>query len=185
MTQAIDAIERGDLVSEHPYPRPLARRLTAVMVLLGLVGVGLGIIGLLVAGIGLGLPLLPLMAIFLAVLALPLLLLTVLHPHITVYEHGLLLQPLLWPGCWLPWDAIARIEEHTLIRRGKEKDHHQDHTGELIVVEQELPRVYVAVGIMAGLGLSRAFGISTYGHTDYAKLRSAIHKHKPRRTGSI
>ena len=75
-------------------------------------------IGLLALGIGYGLPLLPLMAFFLATLAAPLLLLTVLHPQVTVYPDGLWLKPLVWRGTWVPWAAIASIEDHTLIRAG-------------------------------------------------------------------
>lgn len=172
--------ERGAWVADHPYPRPALRRLTGLVVTAGLAAAAFGVIGLVVVGVALGLPLLPVMALFLAVLIVPLLLLTVLHPAITVYERGLWLQPLVWRGVWLPWEAITRLEDHTLIRRGKEKDRHVEHFGKLIVVDDGLPRVYVVVGIMAGLGTARAFGISTLGHADYKALLNAIQRHKPR-----
>jgi len=110
----------------------------------------------------------------------PLLLLTVLHPHVTVYERGLWIKPLLWPGCWIAWDGIARVADHTLIRRGKTREHEKEHFGQLIVVDHGLPPVFLVVGIMAGLGWARAFGISTHSHADYNALRSAIQKHKSR-----
>jgi len=75
----------GARLSDHAHPRPVLRRITGWLVAAGLVGIGFGIVGLLALGIGYGLPLMPLAAFFLATLAVPLLLLSVLHPHITVY----------------------------------------------------------------------------------------------------
>jgi hypothetical protein len=164
----------GALLSDHPHPRPALRQIMAGLVALGLIGDVFGVIGLLVLGIGYQLPLLPLIGFFLATLAAPLLLLTVLHPRITVYESGLWIKPLLWPGRWIAWDAVSRIEDHTLIRRGKQTNWAKEHEGQLIVVDHGLPRVYVIVGLMAGLGRVRAFGISTYSHTDYKTLLGAI-----------
>ncbi|HVO71602.1 MAG TPA: hypothetical protein VMT24_16245 [Aggregatilineaceae bacterium] len=170
---------RGALISDHPHPRPFLRRITALLAALGLAGDILGVAGLLVLGVGYRLPLLPVMALFLATLLAPLLLLTVLHPRVTVYERRLWIKPLLWPGCWIAWDGIARMADHTLIRRGKTKEHEKEHFGQLIVVDQGLPPIFLVVGIMAGLGWVRAFGISTHSHMDYNALRSAIQKHKP------
>jgi hypothetical protein len=171
---------RGALISDHPHPRPFLRRITALLAALGLAGDLLGVAGLLALGIGYRLPLLPVAAFFLATLLLPLLLLTVLHPRVTVYERGLWIKPLLWPGCWLAWDGIAWMADHTLIRRGKTKEREKEHFGQLIVVDQGLPPVFLVVGIMAGLGWVRTFGISTHSHVDYSALRSAIQKHKPK-----
>lgn len=171
----------GVPLSDHPYPRRAWRQLTGVLVAAGLAGIVFGVIGLLALGIGYGLPLLPLMAIFLAALAVPLLLLTVQHPRVTVYEDGLWLQPLVWRGHWVPWAAIASIEDHTLIRRGQARDRDTEHFGQLIVVEGALPPLSAIVGMMAGLGRVRAFGISTHSHADYPRLLNAIQRHKPRR----
>jgi hypothetical protein len=174
-------VERGALVSDHPYPRPLLRRITAVLVALGLFGIVFGVIGLLVLAVALALPLLPLMAVFLAGMALPLVQLAVLHPHITVYERGLWLQPLLGRRVWVPWEHVVDVTDHTLIRRGTRKEREKEHFGQLIVVDRGLPWPFAVVGGMAGLGFrTRAFGISTYSHTDYNKLRSAIQRHKAR-----
>jgi hypothetical protein len=171
---------RGALISDHPHPRSFLRRITALLAALGLAGDILGVAGLLALGIGYRLPLLPVMAFFLATLLVPLLLLTVLHPRVTVYERGLWIKPLLWPGCWIAWEDIARMADHTLIRRGKTKEREKEHFGQLIVVDQGLPPVFLVVGIMAGLGWVRAFGISTHSHVDYNALRGVIQKHKPR-----
>ena len=171
---------RGALISEHSHPRPILRWITAPLAALGLAGDILGVAGLLALGIGYRLPLLALMAFFLATLLFPLLLLTVLHPRVFVYERGLWIKPLLWPGCWIAWDGIARIADHTLIRRGKTKEREKEHFGQLIVVDQGLSPVFLVVGIMAGLGRVRAFGISTHSHMDYNTLRNAIQKYKPR-----
>ena len=173
----------GDPLSDHPYPRRTWRRLTGWLAAAGLAGIVFGVIGLLALGIGYGLPLLLLMAFFLATLAVPLLLLTVLHPHITVYPDGLWLKPLVWRGTWVPWAAIASIEDHTLIRRGQQRDRDTEHFGQIIVVDGALPPLYAIVGMMAGLGRARAFGISTYSHTDYPRLLNAIQRHKPRQGG--
>ncbi|MBN1679418.1 MAG: hypothetical protein JW966_03950 [Anaerolineae bacterium] len=169
--------ERGPLLSDHPHPRPALRRITEILAGSGLAGGVVGVIGLLVSGIGLRLPLLPLMAVFLVALLLLLVQLTVLHPRVTVYEHGLWIKPLLWPGCWVRWDAVARIEDHTLIRRGQEKPRHTEHTGRLIVVENGLSLPFVIIGIMAGLGRVRVFGISTFSHTGYKALYDTIRAH--------
>jgi hypothetical protein len=175
-----DSTTRGALINTHRHPRPALRRLTAALVTLGIAGDVLGVAGLLVLGFGYALPLLPLMAIFLAVLLVPLIQLAVMHPAVAVYERGLALQPLVGPRVWLPWDAIRRVEDHTLIRRGKMRDRDQEHFGQLIVADG-LPWPFAVIGLAAGLGWrTRAFGISTYSHTDYAALRSAIQRHKRR-----
>ena len=172
--------QTGVPLSDHPYPRRAWRRLTGVLAAAGLAGIVFGVAGLLALGLGYGLPLLLLMAIFLAALAVPLLLLTVQHPRVTVYEDGLWLKPLIWPGSWVPWSAIASIEDHTLIRRGQQRDRDREHFGQILVVEGALPPLYTIVGMMAGLGRVRAFGISTYSHADYPRLFNAIQRHKSR-----
>lgn len=170
----------GALIAEHPHPRPALRRITGWLLRLGLAGCAAGIAGLLLLAIIHALPLLGLMALFLAALALPLLQLAVLHPAITVYEDGLWLEPLVGPGVWVPWAAIERIEEHTLIRRGVEKDRQREHFGRLVVAGG-LPRLFAVVGGMAGLGWRvRAFGISTHSHVDYTDLLKTIQRHKGR-----
>jgi hypothetical protein len=125
--------ERGALVSDHPHPRRALRQITAGMAALGLAGNVFGVIGLLVLGAGYGLPMLALMAFFLAMLFPPLVLLTVLHPRITVYDNGLWIKPLLWHGCWVTWEAVARVADHTLIQRGTTKERQTEHFGQLIV----------------------------------------------------
>jgi len=89
----------------------------------------------------------------------------------------------VWRGTWVPWAAIASIEDHTLIRRGQQRDRDTEHFGQIIVVDGALPPLYAIVGMMAGLGRARAFGISTYSHTDYPRLLNAIQRHKPRQGG--
>jgi hypothetical protein len=168
--------ERGALISDHPHPRPALRGLTAILLIAGLVGDVAGVIGLLAMSVIWGMPLLPLMAFFLA-LCLPLILLAVMHPRVTVYERGLWLQPLIGRGSWLTWDAITRIAAHTLIQRGVTKENQQEHFGQLIVVEHGLAWPYLVVGIMAGLGRVRAFGISTHGQRDYAALHRTIKRY--------
>ena len=170
-----DDTARGALLSDHPHPRPALRRITAVLVALGIVGALLGIVGLLVLGFGYGLPLLVLSVPFLAALIVPLLQLAVLHPRVTVYERGVWIQPLLGRGVWIPWASIARVAEHTLIRRGQARGRDREHFGQLIVVERGLPPVFMVVGLMAGLGWqTRAFSISTHSHVEYETLRRAI-----------
>ncbi|MGQ9851351.1 MAG: hypothetical protein ACUVSU_14995 [Aggregatilineaceae bacterium] len=166
---------RGALVSDHPHPRPLLRRLTAALLGLGIAAALPGIVGLLALGIGYGLPLLVLSVPFLVALLVPLLQLAVMHPRVTVYEHGLWLRPMLGPGIWLPWDSIVRLVDHTLIRRGQPRPRDREHFGQLVIVEGGLPPVFLAVGWMAGLGWrTRAFGISTHSHADYEALRRAL-----------
>jgi hypothetical protein len=165
---------RGAVVSDHPHPRPALHSFTAILVAAGLAGNAFGVIGLLALSTGYRLPLLPLAAFFLAMLFPPLLLLTVLHPRVTVYENGLWIKPLLWRGCWVTWEAAARVEDHTLIQRGTSKERQHEHFGQLIVVDEGLTWPFLVVGIMAGLGRVRAFGISTHAHTGYQELRRAI-----------
>ncbi len=172
--------ERGALLSEHTHPRPRLRRLTGWLLALGLAGMAFGALGLFVFGLGYQMPLLLLAIPFLIVLGGPLVQLAVMHPHIRVYERGLWLKPLLWPPSWVDWEAIRSTEKHTLIRRGVQKEGQREHFGQLIVVERGLPWPYRVVAGMAGLGWDKhAFGISTYGHTDYKKLLNAIQRHKP------
>ena len=166
---------RGALLSDHPHPHPWQRTLTAWLVAAGLAGEVFGAIGLLVLAIGYDLPLMAIMIPFLLTLVPPLVMLSTLHPRVTVYEGGLWVQPLVWRGCWVPWDAVARVEDHTLIRRGKMKDRQREHFGQLIVVERGLTWPFAAVGLMSGLGWqTRAFGISTIAHVDYDGLKRAI-----------
>lgn len=169
---------RGARIAEHPHPQPTLRRITAGLIALGLAGDALGVIGLLLLAVIYTLPLLGLMALILAGLSVPLIQLAIMHPRVTVYERGLWLEPLLWRGVWVPWAAIRRLEDHTLIRRGKEKDRQTEHFGQLIVVEGALPRVFAVVGGMAGSGWgTRAFGISTHSHVEYAALLKTIRRH--------
>ncbi len=177
--------ERGALLSEHPHPRPRLRRLVGWLLALGLGGVVFGALGLLALGVGYGMPLLVLATPFLVVLGVPLVQLAVMHPHIRVYERGLWLKPLLWPPSWVAWEAIRSVETHTLIRRGTSKKGQREHFGQLVVVEGALPWPYRTVAGMGGLGWKKhAFGISTYGHTDYKTLLNAIQRHKPHGGGS-
>ncbi len=166
---------RGALLSDHPHPHPWQRALIGGLVAAGLAGEVFGVIGLLVLAIGFKLPLMAIMIPFLLTLIPPLLMLSTLHPRVTLYEAGLWVQPLVWRGCWIPWEAVTRIEDHTLIRRGKTKDRQREHFGQLIVVEHGLTWPFAAVGLMAGLGWRiRAFGISTVAHVDYERLKSEI-----------
>ena len=175
--------ERGALLSEHVHPRPRLRRLTAWLLALGLGGTVFGALGLLVLGVAYRMPFLLLATPFLVVLGGPLVQLAVMHPRIRVYERGLWLKPLLWPPSWVDWDAIVSVEKHTLIRRGVQKKGQREHFGQLVVVRDGLPWPYRVVAGMAGLGWGkRAFGISTYGHTDYKTLLNAIQRHKGRAT---
>lgn len=170
----------GAMLSEHPHPRPALRRVTGWLVGAGLAGIGFGVAGLLALAIGYRLLLLPLAAVFLATLAAPLLLLSVLHPHVTVYERGLWLKPLLWPASWVPWDALTGLHDHTLIQRSSRTRWERAREGHLITVAGALPPVYLVVGWMAGLGNKRAFGIASHSHTGYSALRSAIRQRAPR-----
>ena len=173
--------ERGALLSEHTHPRPRVRRLTAWLLALGLGGTVFGTVGLLALGIIFRMPLLLLATPFFVVLSVPLVQLAVMHPRIRVYERGLWLDPLLGPPSWVDWGAIVSVEKHTLIRRGVQKTGQREHFGQLIVVRDELPWPYRVVAGMAGLGWDKhAFGISTYGHTDYKALLNAIQSHKGR-----
>ncbi|MBN1202702.1 MAG: hypothetical protein JXJ20_12690 [Anaerolineae bacterium] len=170
----------GPPISDHPHPHSVLRRMTAVLVALGLIGDVVGVFGLLALGVGLALPLLPLMAFFLAALSIPLLLMTVLHPRITVYASGLWIKPLLWRGRWVAWDAVVQVADHTLIQRGQRTRWEKPRDGRLITVSGGLPPVFGIVGVMAGLGRVRAFGISTTSHVDYTTLLNAIQRHKRR-----
>ena len=177
MTESTLDGERGALISDHPNPRPALRGLTAILVIAGLLGDVAGVIGLLAMSVILRLPLLPLMAFFLAMLCPPLVLLAVLHPRVTVYERGLWIEPLVGRGNWVPWDAVTRIAAHTLIQRGITKENQREHFGQLIIVENGLAWPFLVVGIMAGLGRVRAFGISTHGQQDYAGLHRTIKRY--------
>ena len=174
--------ERGALVADYAHPRPAQRRVSGWLLRVMLAGALFGVFGLVLVGVLLGLGLLPIMALFLAVLILPLLQLAVLHPLVSVYERGLWLQPLLGDPVWVPWDAITRLEPHTLIHRGPRTARDQDHDGRLVVVEHGLPRAFAVVGLMAGLGWrARAFGISTHSQTDYADLLKTIRQRTGKR----
>ncbi len=175
-----DRMTRGALLSDHPHPRPLLRRITGMLVAGGIIATIIGVIGLLLLGLVYALPLMPVMALFLAGLLIPLLQLVIMHPHVSVYENGLWLQPLLMRGIWIPWAAVINVADHTLIWRGTEKDRQREHVGQLIIVDRGLPRVYALIGGLAGYGWTRAFGISTHSHTEYTALLNAIQKHKRR-----
>jgi hypothetical protein len=177
LTDTTQHDERGALISDHPHPRPALRGLTAILVTAGLIGDVAGVIGLVVMSVILDLPLLPLAAFFLAMLCPPLILLAVLHPHVTAYERGLWIRPMIGRGNWVPWDAVTRIAAHTLIQRGVTKEGEREHFGQLIVADSGLTWPFLVVGIMAGLGRVRAFGISTHGQRDYAALHRTIKRY--------
>ncbi|MEL7674931.1 MAG: hypothetical protein AAGU78_14420 [Chloroflexota bacterium] len=172
--------DTGARLSDHPHPQPGLRRVTGWLVAAGLLGIAAGVAGLLALAIGYRLPLLPLAAVFLGALAAPLLLLSMLHPQVTVYERGLWLKPLIWRASWVPWGALAGLHDHTLIQRGKRTRWDRARDGHLITVAGALPPVYAVVGLMAGLGARRAFGVATHSHRDYPALLSAIRRHLPR-----
>lgn len=172
--------QTGARLSDHPHPQPGLRRVTGWLIAAGLLGIVAGVVGLLALAIGYRLPLLPLAAIFLATLAAPLLLLSVLHPQVTVYEQGLWLKPLLWRGSWVTWSALAGLHDHTLIQRGQRTRWDRARDGHLITVAGALPPMYAIVGLMAGLGVRRAFGVATHSHRDYAALLGAIRRNLPR-----
>lgn len=171
--------ERGALISDHAHPNALIRRLTAIAAAAGLIGAAGAVVGLLALAVIHGLPLLALMAVFLVAMCAPLPLLIVLHPRVTVYEHGLWLRPALGRGVWVPWSAVRGLADHTLIRRGTTRRGQRELTGQLVIVDG-LPRVFLVVGMMAGLGRRRAFGIASHSHRDYPALLNAIKKHEPR-----
>ena len=181
MSHAPTLIERGVRIAEHPAPYPARRRIAGWLAATGLILIAAGSLALLTGGIVWLLPLVALMGLILGGLSLPLLLATVLHPAITVYERGLWLQPLIWRGTWVPWDAITAIEPHTLIRRGEAARFAPAYEGDLIVVDGALPRVYAVVGVMAGLGRQRAFGIASHGQVEYPRLAATIRDHALRR----
>lgn len=171
----------GEPLALHPHPQPRLRRISAVLIALGLVGAALGVLGLIALGVLYGLPLLVLAAGFLIVLALPLVQVAVMHPQIAVYAEGLWLQPLLGRGAWVPWAAIVRLADHTLIRRGTTRRGQRAQEGQLVIVEGALPWPYQLVAGMAGLGWrTRAFGIAAHAQRDYPALLNAIQRHKGR-----
>jgi len=172
--------QTGARLSDHPHPQPGLRRVTGWLIAAGLLGIAVGVAGLLALAIGYRLPLLPLAAIFLATLTVPLLLLSVLHPQVTVYEQGLWLKPLIWRGSWVPWSALTGLHDHTLIQRGQRTRWDRARDGHLITVAGALPLVYVVVSVMGGLGVRRAFGVATHSHRDYPALLGAIRRNLPR-----
>lgn len=166
------------MISSHPHPKPRYRHLVGWLAGAGLMGVVVGTVGLLVVGIGYGLPLMVLMVPFLWGTGAPLLLLTSLHPVITVEEDGLCLKPLFFPASFVSWETIIEMTDHRLLkpldntRRGRQR---KPVKGQMLLVER-LPFHYRVVGAFAGYGFRPVFAISDRTHTDYEKLRREIKK---------
>jgi len=173
-------------LSEHRFPRPTIRRITARLVGLGLIVTITAIIGQLVLALVIG-PLLCGTAFFTAMLLIALLQRTVLHPEITVTDNGLRLQPILWQAQSVPWSALAGITDHPLVFNddamgrllyGKR---YRRREGLVVLVRPEagLSPIYRLIGGLAGAGNTPAFAISSTTHTDYETLVSAIRAHLP------
>jgi hypothetical protein len=122
-------------------------------------------------------------AFFSALLLIPLLIETVLHPHLTVQDAGLYLKPQVWRRVdFVRWEDITALVPHPLIYndvamgrtlRGK---NYRPREGVVIVLRHTssiLP-FYRLIGSLAGRGLSPAFAISTTTQPDYTALLAAI-----------
>lgn len=165
-------------ISTHPHPQPRRQRLVEIIAALALLGVIIGTLGLLIIGIAYKLILMLLMIPFLLGLSASLLLLTSLHPQITVEEEGLWLKPLVFRRSFVQWQDL-RLVKHTLISPpppSKFKTREAQEGEMLQVPPSKLPKHYCIVGLIAGYGFTPIFAISNRTHLDYKILRDTLKK---------
>ncbi len=169
------------ILSEHRFPRPTIRRITAWLLAVGLAAAVTAIVIQLILALVIG-PLFCGMAFFTAMLLIVLLQRTVLHPAITLTESGLRLQPMIWRAQLVPWSALAGITDHPLVFNDEAMGRllhgkrYRRREGLVVLVKPEagLLPVYRLIGGLAGAGNTPAFAISSTTHTDYEALVSAI-----------
>ena len=174
----------GDIISVHHHPQPRVRRFTARLVGIGLVTAGLaalaqvalavlfGSTGVLFLGT----------AILTLILACPLAMLSALHPAITVGTNGLLVSPMLWRACFVPWSALARMEPHPLFWNNDATGRllhgrrYRPREGALVLVHTDagLPPQFRIVSLLTGGPALPAFAISSTTHTRYPELAGIL-----------
>lgn len=168
----------------HRHPRPRVRRFTARLIAIGLTTAGLaalaqvalavlfGSAGVLFLGT----------AILTLILACPLVMLSALHPAITVGTNGLLVSPMLWRTCFVSWSALARMEQHPLFWNNDATGRllhgrgYRPREGALVLVHADagLPPQFRLVSLLTGGPALPAFAISSTTHTRYPELAGAL-----------
>lgn len=171
------------ILSRHPTPR--LRQIVGGLALLGMVGIIFGAGGLLIIGLFYGLPCLILMIPFLLGMIFPLVVLTALHPEITVREEGLQLKPLIWKASEVGWENLVALTDHSLLPapppdRQFRLIKKRPAVGSMIIAKQgTLAWPYRLVGCAAGHGLNPIFAISNKTHTNYEALAAALQERLP------
>ncbi len=173
------------IFSNHPHPHPLLRRVVGWIALAGIIGIVFGAIGLLIIGLIYGLPLMVLMIPFLLGMMIPLIILTAIHPEITVQDEGVHIKPLIWKSRLVAWEQLTALADHSLMKppppsRQQKLTGRPVVKGQMILVEKgALGWPFRVVGFAAGHGTTPVFAISSKTHRDYDQLYQALKRRIP------
>lgn len=169
------------IISIHRHPRPLVRAFTRFAVAMGLSAALLVFLLQIVMAFTVG-SLFIGTAIFTVLLTIPLMLLSVLHPEVTITTTGVRLRPLLWQAQTVPWNMLSTLTDHPLIyedpviNRHLYGKRHRGREGKVIVMcrDAHVMWQYRLLGLVSGAGWTPAFGISSTTHTDYDQLLQTL-----------
>ncbi|MBI5928242.1 MAG: hypothetical protein HY862_02970 [Chloroflexi bacterium] len=168
------------ILSNHPHPQPLLRRLVGWLALVGIVGILFGAGGLLIVGLADGLLLMILMIPFLMGMIFPLIILTAAHPEITLQDEGVYVKPLIWKSRLVAWENLVALVDHSLMKppppsRQPRFNKKPAAKGQMIIVQKgALGWPFRVVGFAAGHGTTPVFAISNKSHQDYEKLYQTL-----------
>lgn len=172
-------------ISNHPHVYPSRRKIAGLFARL-IMGFSLfAVVGFMLVAVFTRLPLFVLGIPFVLGLNIPMLLLTSLHPSVSVLEDGLMVEPLVWRGQFLAWSDIAYITNHHLLpppapERQILKSNRPPQEGLMVVaVSGKMAWHYRFVGLMAGEGLMPVFGVTNHTHEDYNTLRDTLKRELP------
>ncbi|MCQ3930978.1 MAG: hypothetical protein DPW16_11010 [Chloroflexi bacterium] len=175
------------ILSNHPHPHPVLRRMVGWLALAGMIGILFGAVGLLIAGLTYGLSLMILMIPFLLGMIFPLIILTALHPQITLQEEGVQIKPLVWKTRLVSWEQLTGLTDHSLMKppppaRQQNLTKRPVTKGQMILVEKgALGWPFRIVGFAAGHGTTPVFAISSKTHRDYDQLLQTLKRRIPQK----
>lgn len=144
-------------------------------------------IALVVIAIVLAAPLFGVMALVLGLLTAPILMQLSVSPPLSVDEHGIELQPLLWRKRHVVWHEIEAIQPYGLLPRQDQevlkrvlqgRNNYEDARGVMLLVPT-LPWPYRIIGFFVGRAGQALFAVTNRSHRNYDDFLDQVALHAP------